>query len=411
MSIGPWLVDTRHLRLVDGEQERRLNPKAMAVLLHLARRRGQLVSKNELVDSAWGGRAVSDDALFVCIHELRKALGDQARSPRFIQTVHGEGYRWLPEVEWLDEVESPAAAEISPPGETGAPSSPALLRPTHPTTQPGWLAAWLLGLLVTVGALASWHLPERIRLAHTPAPEAVEAYLDGHYELFQGTDGGGGSPELGRAIVAFGRAIALEPDYVDAYVGLAQSHLARLWTSEEDWAVDRTAARRAAAQAMRLAPDLAAAHTVRGQVRMSIDHDLEVAESSFRRALELDPSAIEAYRGYAWLLLAQRRYGQAATLARRAMRVDPLSPKPLRLYARILSYRGRPAAVLEQVEHLEHRFPGAGEELRRVALMDLERYDQAWPAQRRALAAEGLGEGNLQALDAAYRQQGPTGLL
>jgi hypothetical protein len=68
------------------------------VLGYLAGRPRRLVRKEELLDHVWSGTHVSEVVLKVCIRELRAALGDDARSPRFIETVHRRGYRFVAEV-------------------------------------------------------------------------------------------------------------------------------------------------------------------------------------------------------------------------------------------------------------------------------------------------------------------------
>ena len=73
----------------------KLTPRAAAVLCALAERAQQLVTKQELFDRVWAGRVVSDDALTSCIQELRGALKDDARRPRYIETRHRRGYRLL----------------------------------------------------------------------------------------------------------------------------------------------------------------------------------------------------------------------------------------------------------------------------------------------------------------------------
>ena len=73
----------------------RLTPRAAAVLCALAERAEQLVTKQELLDRVWAGRVVSDDALTSCIQELRGALKDDSRHPRYIETHHRRGYRLL----------------------------------------------------------------------------------------------------------------------------------------------------------------------------------------------------------------------------------------------------------------------------------------------------------------------------
>src|SRR5580765_4777473 len=82
-------------RLCIDDREIKLTPKAAAVLGMLVARAGQPVTKQELFAEVWADRIVSDDALTTCIQELRKALGDDARSPRYIETRHRSGYRFV----------------------------------------------------------------------------------------------------------------------------------------------------------------------------------------------------------------------------------------------------------------------------------------------------------------------------
>ena len=72
-----------------------LTPKARAVLGHLILQADRLVTKDELLDTLWPGVFVGDGVLKVCIHEIRSALGDDARLPSFIETSHRRGYRFV----------------------------------------------------------------------------------------------------------------------------------------------------------------------------------------------------------------------------------------------------------------------------------------------------------------------------
>ena len=74
-------------------REVRVTPKSLALLALLARRAGEVVTKEELFRVVWPGTVVSDAALATCIRELRQALDDDARHPRFIETVRGVGFR------------------------------------------------------------------------------------------------------------------------------------------------------------------------------------------------------------------------------------------------------------------------------------------------------------------------------
>ena len=78
-----------------GERRLSLMPKAFAVLRHLVDHAGRLITKDELLGEIWRGTVVSDAALTSCIRDLRKALGDLAQAPRYIQTVHRRGFRFI----------------------------------------------------------------------------------------------------------------------------------------------------------------------------------------------------------------------------------------------------------------------------------------------------------------------------
>src|SRR6185436_6574571 len=75
-----------------------LTPKAFALLRYLAEHAGRLVSKQELLDAVWPGVFVGDAVLKVSIRELRKSLDDDPRAPRFIETAHRRGYRFMASV-------------------------------------------------------------------------------------------------------------------------------------------------------------------------------------------------------------------------------------------------------------------------------------------------------------------------
>ncbi len=72
-----------------------LAPTPFAVLCALVRQSGSLLTKNALLDEVWGHRFVSESVLKTAISELRTALRDDARQPRFIETVSRRGYRFI----------------------------------------------------------------------------------------------------------------------------------------------------------------------------------------------------------------------------------------------------------------------------------------------------------------------------
>lgn len=94
VNFGRFRFEPATSRLWAGEAEVRLTPRAAALLGALLARAGQPVSKRELFATVWKGVVVGDDALVTCVQELRRALGDDARKPQFIETRHRSGYRF-----------------------------------------------------------------------------------------------------------------------------------------------------------------------------------------------------------------------------------------------------------------------------------------------------------------------------
>jgi DNA-binding winged helix-turn-helix (wHTH) protein/predicted ATPase len=78
-----------------GERRLRLTPKVFAVLRHLVEHPDRLITKEELYSAVWGETIVSEATLASCIRDLRKALGDSSRTPRYVQTAHRRGFRFI----------------------------------------------------------------------------------------------------------------------------------------------------------------------------------------------------------------------------------------------------------------------------------------------------------------------------
>jgi TolB-like protein/cytochrome c-type biogenesis protein CcmH/NrfG len=94
LTFGRYRLDPRG-GLRSGARAVHLTPKALALLSYLAERPGEAVGKEELFAAVWPETTVGDAALVTCIQELRKALRDDARKPRYIETLHRRGYRFI----------------------------------------------------------------------------------------------------------------------------------------------------------------------------------------------------------------------------------------------------------------------------------------------------------------------------
>lgn len=113
---------TAHTLLREGIPQP-VEPKAFAVLLMLLRRAGELVTREQLLDAIWGHRHVTPGVLTRAIAQLRAALDERPQAPRYIQTHHALGYRFIGQL----RAEAPPAAAVGPalPATAGLPDAPA----------------------------------------------------------------------------------------------------------------------------------------------------------------------------------------------------------------------------------------------------------------------------------------------
>src|SRR5215510_15550337 len=95
VSFGPYRLDVENIQLWRGAQEVKMTGKAFAVLRYLVEHPGELATKDELFAAAWPETVVSEATLVSSIQELRQALRDDAKKPRYIETVHRRGYRFV----------------------------------------------------------------------------------------------------------------------------------------------------------------------------------------------------------------------------------------------------------------------------------------------------------------------------
>lgn len=94
-QLGDWLIDEEANLLQGVDGETRLEKRVMAVLIQLVTAEGSVVSKDALIETVWNGAIISDHSVANAISDLRRALGDDTRNPRYIETIPKRGYRLL----------------------------------------------------------------------------------------------------------------------------------------------------------------------------------------------------------------------------------------------------------------------------------------------------------------------------
>ena len=162
LIAGPLCVDTQDARVTLDGKAVRLGMRAFTLLVVLMDRPQVLMTKDELFARVWTGLHVSDAVLTTAVKELRQAIGDPAREPRFIETAHGRGYRFLLPVMRTETAEPTAA------------SGPAVARP-RARLRNGRVGVVAGGILILVTVLAVWIGigSPRSHAVGTPDPKSI----------------------------------------------------------------------------------------------------------------------------------------------------------------------------------------------------------------------------------------------
>jgi len=341
----------------------------------LLSRPNEVLSREEIRQSLWpdGVFVDFDRGVISAINRLRDALGDSAENPVFIETVGRRGYRWIAPT----HAESPMEVEVSAAlGDVAVAAAPAA-----PPSAGYWKWKFLLVLPALAGLFAAGHYWPRhettsgktsaVAPAASSAPgvahpaanrEAEEFYLKGRYYWEKRT------PEsLNKAVDAFTQAIVHDPNYAQAYVGLADCYnLLREYTvmpSSEAYPRALSAARKA----VELDDRSSEAHAALAFVSFYGMWDAATAEREFRRAIALDPNNAVAHHWYAAYLMSLGRYPESLAEIERARTLDPASKSVLADKGAILFNAGQRQegiALLRQIEENEpdfispHRFLG-----------------------------------------------------
>ena len=242
IRFGPFQIDPRTWSLSRDGQVVDLSPRLVEILGHLAGHRGAIVTKDELLERFWPDINISDNTLTRAVADIRKALGDSASEPKYVQTLARRGYRF---VGGEEAIATSASA-------TFARGAPADLRDPPRVAEEDPFQAWEQGRL----ALESLDLSR-----------------------------------LDRAIAAFERAVVDLPSYAPAYAGLANAYMLRFETTRFGNTPDRemldratTAARRACAADAKLGEGWA----VLGYL-LAAAGQVPEGQAAARRATALEP--------------------------------------------------------------------------------------------------------------------------
>jgi len=231
---------------------------------------------------------------------------------------------------------------------------------------------------------------------HAVDPEAYDAYLRGSYWINQLTSEG-----LNKACDYFQKAVAKDPSYAVAYVGVARC----AFQNSPD------TAREAAVKALVLDPSLAEAHTMLAEVKFYHDWDWSGAEAEHKQAIALNPNCAPAHHRYSRYLVAMGRIDEATREIERARDLDPFDALTTVWLGRVLYHARRYDDALREMRRGLEMYPNQHDFYWDVA----DVYEQkkmlaeAFASRQQALS---LGKDpRVSALGEAYKRLGYKGYL
>lgn len=353
--VGPWQADPATNRLGRRGESVRIEPKVMDLLVALSARAGEVVSREELLASVWQGAFVSDHVLTTAVYQLRRALGDDARAPRFVEAVPKRGYRLVAAVGPADE-SRPA----------GTPPASDRPRPARPVARRGTalaaaLALAALGLARVDGPPGATGGSPAGLYPGAGVPRA-EAAVRAGWQLLDRT----GPEAASRALDLFERAAALDPADPLARSGLAEAlvraRLLGLRTGPE--VLDR--ARAAAEAGVALDPERAAGHRALALALLA-EWDFAGAEASLDRARALAPDDPRVLALLAQVHFVAGRREAALAAMERARTLAPASPSIQTLAGHLAAALGSPGLAGRAYARALVLDPGAEEPARGLA--------------------------------------------
>jgi len=209
--LGNWRATRATGELIGPDGAERLEPKVMDLLFLLASRPGQTFSKDDIMDRLWPNVIVGDDTLARAVSRLRKALGDDPKAPRFIETLPKRGYRLIAAVT-PDSVATP---------DRTAPSEAPRVRWSPSVWTGGALAC---AVAITLAAASIVGYPSGP--AGARSNELVERANDFYFQYTRADNEA--------AIELFNRILADNPDHAPALAGLANAFVQKVirWPDE-----------------------------------------------------------------------------------------------------------------------------------------------------------------------------------
>lgn len=260
-----------------------------------------------------------------------------------------------------------------------------------------WALAGLAALVLAVAASLAigWRTPAAAA-HHQPSQAVADLYFAGQYNLERRTPA-----SLRRAVGLFSQATRQDPQYAEAYAGLANCQLLlREYAGVPD-AVAYPRARAAAERALALDDRLADAHAALAFVTFYWDRDFDTGLAGFRRAIALDPDSAVAHHWYATALYHADRLPAALDQINQAQRLEPESHAILSDKALILAVAGRGDEAVGLLHEMEAADPDYLSPHAYLAVIDLAAHDYPHYLAEERIAARLIGDADRASIEVA----------
>ncbi|MCE2572224.1 winged helix-turn-helix domain-containing protein [Motilimonas eburnea] len=286
IEIGDWRLFEARNQLVRGEEVVQLDQKQCELLMLLVQYADQLVTKEQILQQVWPDRVVNEDVIYVAINGLRKAFSDSARSPRYIKTIAGKGYRLIADVTQTHSLTTRCVENKSKKASVMAKR---------------WLAG---GLIVGVSLLATWLVTHFRDTSTSPvvlSRTAIEQLQQAKYLLSQ-------SPaQVEHAEILLNKLIQLEPEYGPAYSELAGLKMRNIFASDPLLEQQKFEVEELLQKALKFAPEDRLAHQRLANLYFLVLGDFAKAKQHFELALPL----VASHYFYSQFLLAMGDFNGA----------------------------------------------------------------------------------------------------
>jgi DNA-binding winged helix-turn-helix (wHTH) protein/tetratricopeptide (TPR) repeat protein len=329
--IGSAEVRPASREVACGSLRESLEPRVMQVLVTLARARGAILSRDDLIAACWDGRAVSDDAINRVLSRLR-ALARKFEAFQ-IETVVKVGYRLVGQVEGL-----PAGLSIWAQVEE---------LPGRALGRRGLIAGSAAAVLIGTAGFLSWRPWQ-----HRPPREAVDLFRRGEMAQREGM-----LDQTRQAISFFEQAVKIDPSYAEAWGALSLSYDHLLEGSSDPETVSLPARiRSAAGRALQLDPDNADAQLALVSIPPTYRHWVS-KESALRRLAERFPRHWLVQGRMAVLLYQVGRLNDGFEFHKKALAIDPMLPIAYATLAQAMASAGRLQEAQALLDQAHERWP------------------------------------------------------